>query len=513
MSEDRWKRLLQHVARERERPSFDADERDYRLAVAAELRAVVGDARAGNRWRERLVALLHGTLGGRRFDLTQRIPARWVGDSVPAEALAPFDDAGMSPRARMETFTQAVAERLPKLSQPLERWFNNDPDQHAALALGSLFNFAAEPERLPIVHPERLNALEQSLGEDWTFRLPVPELYERHLAFVDAAGERMRAAGIALRDMLDLQGLVAIAAVDADFWLLDPARDPRARPRANDDATPYLSVCAIYRNEAHYLREWLEFHRLVGVERFFLYDNGSEDDHLEVLAPYLDEGIVTVRPWPVLDGQISAYNDCLRSHRFDSRWLAMIDLDEFLFSPATPHLAEALREFERWPAVAVPWAQFGTGGHRTRPDGLVLESYTRRIPVDPWQQNVKCVVDPVRVTRCLNAHRFESAYLATVDEHHHPVRGNSLGAPTYDKLRINHYIFKSEEEYVRKAARWHEIRDNRKTHVTPEMLAQIRAVEERDGFADEAVLPFLPALRDALAARAGGAPRGAPQPG
>jgi hypothetical protein len=32
----------------------------------------------------------------------------------------------------------------------------------------------------------------------------------------------------------------------------------------------YLAVCAIYRNEAEFLGEWLEFHRLAGVQRFFL---------------------------------------------------------------------------------------------------------------------------------------------------------------------------------------------------------------------------------------------------
>jgi len=39
----------------------------------------------------------------------------------------------------------------------------------------------------------------------------------------------------------------------------------------------YLSICAIFKDEAPYLPEWIEFHRLVGVERFFLYDNGSGD--------------------------------------------------------------------------------------------------------------------------------------------------------------------------------------------------------------------------------------------
>ena len=95
----------------------------------------------------------------------------------------------------------------------------------------------------------------------------------------------------------------------------------------------YLSIVAIYRDEAVYLREWVEFHRIVGVERFFLYDNFSVDDHREVLAPYLDEGIVVLHEWPVFPGQIPAYDDALRRHGAESRWIAFIDLDEFVGDP------------------------------------------------------------------------------------------------------------------------------------------------------------------------------------
>jgi len=42
---------------------------------------------------------------------------------------------------------------------------------------------------------------------------------------------------------------------------------------------PYLAVCAIYRWATEYLREWIVFHRLQGVERFFMYDNENDDDH------------------------------------------------------------------------------------------------------------------------------------------------------------------------------------------------------------------------------------------
>jgi hypothetical protein len=57
-----------------------------------------------------------------------------------------------------------------------------------------------------------------------------------------------------------------------------------------DRGGAYLAACTIYRDDAAYLAEWIEFHRLMGVERFFLYDNGSTDHQSEVLAGYLARG-------------------------------------------------------------------------------------------------------------------------------------------------------------------------------------------------------------------------------
>src|SRR5204863_3517556 len=122
----------------------------------------------------------------------------------------------------------------------------------------------------------------------------------------------------------------------------------------------YLSIVAIYRDEASYLREWIEFHRIVGVERFFLYDNFSVDDHREVLARYVEEGLVVVHEWPVFPGQIQAYDHCLAVHGEESRWVAFIDTDEFLFSPAGDPLPNVLRDYEEFPGVIVNWATFGS---------------------------------------------------------------------------------------------------------------------------------------------------------
>src|SRR3954452_16246495 len=87
-----------------------------------------------------------------------------------------------------------------------------------------------------------------------------------------------------------------------------------------------LAVCAIFRDEAPYLAEWVTFHRLQGVERFYLYDNRSSDDWRSALAPEIDAGIVEPLRWPFVPGQRPAYENCLEQHREDAHWIAFIDI-------------------------------------------------------------------------------------------------------------------------------------------------------------------------------------------
>ena len=227
----------------------------------------------------------------------------------------------------------------------------------------------------------------------------------------------------------------------------------------------YLSICAIYRNEAPYLREWVEFHRLVGAERFFLYSNRSTDEHREVLEPFVADGTVLLRDWPMFPGQRAAYEHCLAEHRDETRWIAFIDIDEFLFSPTGQPLPEVLADLERWPGIGVNRLRFGTSGHKTRPDGLVIENYLWRAPRSPYL--VKSIVDPRRAARCQTVHVFAYRDGVGVDEQGRPLVFRE-GAPpagmppelasftetfTAERLRINHYATRSEEEFRRKVER------------------------------------------------------------
>jgi hypothetical protein len=281
--------------------------------------------------------------------------------------------------------------------------------------------------------------------------------------------------------------------------------------------TDYLSICAVYRNEGPYMREWVAFHRLMGVERFYLYNDRSEDDgHREALAPYVEEGLITVYEWPdclppdvsVGDAlQCATYEHCIHHHRQDSRWIAFIDLDEFLFSPTGRSLPDVLGEYEQWPGVGVNWAYFGTSGHRTRPDGLVIENYVRRSNQPGWNRPIKSVVDPRRVRSFSLPHFFffHGEPRVAVDENHRPIErragGNSFFSMTdevsFSKLRVNHYATKSEEELRRKWTLDNDLTTGVQRNFSEARIERgMKALDEVD---DRTIQMHLPALREELA--------------
>src|SRR5438067_6659884 len=198
----------------------------------------------------------------------------------------------------------------------------------------------------------------------------------------------------------------------------------------------YLSACAIFRNEAPYLAEWLLFHLGVGVEHFYLYENNSTDDFHSVLAPFLERGEVTLVDWPKAQGQKAAYRHCLRSAAAQSRWVAFLDLDEFLFSPQQRDIRPILERYGKLPSVQIRRATFGSSGHRQKPAAGVLQSYTRRAAEI---RGAKSAADPRLIRAIHNPHQFSM----WGDEETH----------FCDELRINHYWSRSIEELLEKLQR------------------------------------------------------------
>jgi len=92
-----------------------------------------------------------------------------------------------------------------------------------------------------------------------------------------------------------------------------------------------MSLCCIMKNEARYLPEWIEYSKLVGVSRFYLYDHNSTDNTHEILAPYISSGTVVLHNWS-FEGypQKEVHTHCTHRYAHQTTWLGLMDVDEFL---------------------------------------------------------------------------------------------------------------------------------------------------------------------------------------
>ncbi len=288
-------------------------------------------------------------------------------------------------------------------------------------------------------------------------------------------------------------------------------------PAIADGARAGLALAAIVKDEAPYLREWLEFHLMLGVRRVHIYDNGSTDETPDVLAPFIARGEVAVTPWRNFCGfesaQRLAYAHAIANFGPDHRWMAFIDVDEFLFPTEAESLPQALEALAHLPGFVVPWRNFGPDGHETRPDGLVIEAYREcaAFPPRPDQRALlryKSVIDP-RAAAASDTHMFPLRGLGSVALNQrgararfHATREAAFAAE--GPLRLNHYFTRSLAEMRARVAKG---RVSGYGAVSADYLDRRLACYRRAVMRDEAILRFAAPLRARMAARAAAGPR------
>lgn len=212
---------------------------------------------------------------------------------------------------------------------------------------------------------------------------------------------------------------------------------------------------AIAKNEGPYIREWIEYHRQVGVQKFLIYDNESTDQMRTLLEPYIQKGLVDYTYFPGRAKQLDAYYDALKKYRKRARYMGFFDLDEFVVPVEKKTLVDVIQEIlNKNPfagGVAINWYVYGSAGHKTKPQGLVMENYLYRAK-DDYRNNhcVKTVVNP-RLTKGYIFDPHTPTYFCgyhSVTEKGMIVDGpwNEYPNNSYEKIRINHYYCKSEEE-------------------------------------------------------------------
>jgi hypothetical protein len=205
-----------------------------------------------------------------------------------------------------------------------------------------------------------------------------------------------------------------------------------------------FAVATMFQNEAPYLKEWIEFHKLAGAQHFYLYNNFSTDDYLSVLQPYIDSGEVELFDWPYTYNSTkefdtlatNAFRNALVRARGKAKWLGMLDSDEFLYvvngKKVQDYLAPLLDK--KIGGVLVHWYMFGTSNVAKVPKGkLMIEMLTLSAGK---HELYKSIYRPEYVKKIENQHycTYKYGYVHKFED--------DLNLP---KIRINHYWSRDED--------------------------------------------------------------------
>ncbi len=263
-----------------------------------------------------------------------------------------------------------------------------------------------------------------------------------------------------------------------------------------------MTICSMFKNEAPWLKEWVVYHHdVLGFEHFYLYNNDSTDNYMEVLRPFIDKGIVEIIDWSSKDPshlnkefpsvsvagqvayQLGAFNDCLHFRALGkAKWVAIIDIDEFFVpSEGASSLRSFLRDCDKKNigSIRFVWKIFGTSHVKDLQAGeLLTEKMVLRAPDDPtswWYTLWKSMHRPEAVVYCHNheAAKLHSDFLMKV--------------ASQKKFRINHYWARTEEHCFNK-------RGNR----DPKEYGLTGTLDALNSVEDKTIEQYLPKLKRSL---------------
>ncbi|CRX38914.1 glycosyltransferase family 92 protein [Estrella lausannensis] len=266
--------------------------------------------------------------------------------------------------------------------------------------------------------------------------------------------------------------------------------------KAKENFQWFLAATIVFQNEAPWLKEWIEYHKLVGVEHFYLYNNLSTDDYDSVLKPYIDSGEVELIDWPFaheegkegswIKVQTDAINDAVSRAKDKAKWLAIVDADEFIVPVKHDSLPAFLKAYDKvvpkLSQISIKWVMFGTSYVEKIPeDKLMTEMLTMNSGRTP-SSLFKVIVKPKDVTGCGTSHYCGLS------------KGRKWESAPFEFAQINHYWTRDEDYFLN-------VKVPRRLKIGYSWESVFEWAESFNGDNPESSLPitrFLPALKQRL---------------
>lgn len=219
------------------------------------------------------------------------------------------------------------------------------------------------------------------------------------------------------------------------------------------------TLCAIAKNEAPYLVEWVVYYRhVIGFDDILIYQNDSTDQTVDVLQSLAAQGLCRWVDWPSSqhsDPQYEAYANALRSA---SDWIGYFDLDELLVLKEHSTIQECIRSLPQADSISFNWLTFGSSHLEVYSPEPVSQRFTFCSQAEERvNRNLKSIIKTSKITRPalhLSIARPGTRYFH-VDgtELHYPDWPQKIQLEdrfahvNHEPAQVNHYIVKSRQEF------------------------------------------------------------------
>ena len=216
-----------------------------------------------------------------------------------------------------------------------------------------------------------------------------------------------------------------------------------------------LSIVAIVKDEAPYIREWVSYY-LVACNynvHFYIYDNGSEDGTKNQISDFISKGYITYIDFPGVKMQLPAYEKAIKDYKDETKYMAFIDADEFIVATndnnLTDYIVKTIENNPKASGLGINWKIYGSSGHKNKQDGLVTELFNKRSNEEHFgNTHIKTICNPRMVTKYISCHfpKYKyGTYSISPDGKRQRLWWNKK--VDWSNASIHHYFCKSEEEF------------------------------------------------------------------
>lgn len=213
-------------------------------------------------------------------------------------------------------------------------------------------------------------------------------------------------------------------------------------------------ICAIIYNEHTELEEWIRHNLSIGFDHIYLFEDYGSKTHSSITDQFANVTLSTLEVYDINNSgspnkQKNLYDKFLKQHQEDQDvdWIAFIDVDEFIMLEDGYTLESMLEEFKDEAAVFLCWKNYSASGHlEKKPEGMTnLEYYDKEVSI--WvlhtdiQYMLKSIINVNKDNKIIHVHLAEDGVFTNHKKYKNP------GMCCYDKAWINHYFYKSWEDW------------------------------------------------------------------